>query len=92
MPKITLKQKNLTFNAPAGTNLMLYLQSEGIPVASSCLGDGICGKCRMKISGELPEASALEKETLLRNKANAGDRLSCQIQIESDLEAETSYW
>ncbi len=92
MPKITLKQKNLTFNALAGENLMLYLQSQGVPVASSCLGDGICGKCRMKISGDLPAPSALEKETLQRNKASAGDRLSCQIQIESDLEAETTYW
>ena len=50
MPKITIKQKNLTLDAPFGENLMFYLQSQGLPVASSCSGDGICGKCRMKIN------------------------------------------
>lgn len=92
MPKITIKQKNLTLDAPQGENLMSFLQSKGIPVASSCLGDGICGKCRMSIVGALPAPSTLEAETLKRNRAPEGQRLACQIIIENDMAIETSYW
>ncbi|MBC7419129.1 MAG: 2Fe-2S iron-sulfur cluster binding domain-containing protein [Bdellovibrio sp.] len=92
MPKITLNQRNLTFDTPAGENLMQYLQAQGIPVASSCLGDGICGKCRVRVTGKLPKASALEKTTLSRNQATDAERLACQMITENDLEISTSYW
>jgi 2Fe-2S ferredoxin len=92
MPKITVPQKKISFEAPVGENLMLFLQANGIPVASSCLGDGICGKCRMKITGALPEASPLEKDTLLRNKCEPDARLACQVTVVQDLEVETTYW
>lgn len=92
MPKINVRQKNLILEAPFGVNLMIFLQSQSVPVASSCLGDGICGKCRMRIYGIVPEPSALEVETLKRNRASVSERLACQIQVDQDLEVETSYW
>ena len=33
-------------------NLMNFLQDHGVPVASSCNGDGICKKCIVLINGE----------------------------------------
>ncbi len=92
MPKITIPQKNLVLEAAAGENLMLFLQSQGLPVASSCLGDGICGKCRATVTGAIPELSKLEAETLIRNKIPKLQRLTCQIRIEADLAVETTYW
>ncbi|MBC7741049.1 MAG: 2Fe-2S iron-sulfur cluster binding domain-containing protein [Bdellovibrionaceae bacterium] len=92
MPKITVPQKKMTFDAPTGESLMLSLQAHGIPVASSCLGDGICGKCRVKIVGDLAAPSDLETETLLRNKCSPENRLACQVQIMTDLIVETTYW
>ena len=53
MPKIHLPQKNLILEVHAGANLMKTLLDAGIPVASSCLGDGICGKCRLMTEGEV---------------------------------------
>ena len=96
MPKIYVQQKNLTLDVDYGANLMKSLVAAQVPVASSCLGDGICGKCRMtvlgQISGEIPPASDLEKETLLRNKAELTERLSCQLQVNGDLTVTTNYW
>jgi ferredoxin, 2Fe-2S len=92
MPKISVPQKNLVLEANGAENLMFFLQAKGVPVASSCLGDGICGKCRMKVTGALPEATALEEETSKRNKITEDQRLACQIEIQSDLVVETTYW
>jgi ferredoxin, 2Fe-2S len=92
MPKISLPQKNLVLDAPVGANLMTFLQSQNIPVASSCLGEGICSMCKMKIHGELTPPEKFEIETLRRNKGNSDERLSCQISIQNDLVVETKYW
>jgi ferredoxin, 2Fe-2S len=75
-------------------SLMKNLLSHQIPVASSCGGDGICGKCRMKVisSGPLPPMSALEKKTLEKNNAETGERLSCQLHPEFNALVETTYW
>jgi 2Fe-2S ferredoxin len=93
MPTISFVKNKAPLEAQEGENLMQFLLKNGIPVASSCKGDGICGKCRMQISGEnLPEISDLEKETLERNSAKAGERLSCQFKIKNDLKVDTDYW
>lgn len=92
MPKIIVPQKNLLITVSAGANLMKVLQLQNIPVASSCLGDGICGKCRIMIDGAVNEASKLETETKKRNKIPKAERLACQIGVENDLTVTTSYW
>ncbi len=93
MPKIHLPQKNLVIDVASGANLMNALLTAGVPVASSCLGDGICGKCRMHLSGpHITAANILETETLSRNAAKDGERLSCQITVICDLEVKTTYW
>lgn len=65
-----------------------------IPVASSCGGDGICGKCKMKVLAvsQLDLASELEHKTLEKNNAEPGERLSCQIKLLQNALVETSYW
>jgi ferredoxin, 2Fe-2S len=75
----------------SGTNLMATLLKSKIPVASSCHGDGVCGKCKMFVE-PAGAASAGEAETLARNQASTGERLSCQFAITSDIEVDTSYW
>ena len=92
MPKVNVPQKNLILDCKVGENLMDVLIAANLPVASSCLGEGICSKCKVKI---LPpgKAAELETKTMTRNKVDvATHRLSCQILIETDLTVETSYW
>ncbi len=92
MPKISIPQKQLTLEAREGENLMSFLIAQQLPVASSCLGDGVCSMCRVKIKGTIPPPVDFEKRALVRNKCAEDERLSCQITIASDLEVTTRYW
>lgn len=95
MPKITFVKNKAPIVVPEGANLMESLLAHQIPVASSCHGDGICGKCRMKIiegCESLTPPSELEENTMERNQVEKSQRLSCQIRIKSDLKIDTDYW
>jgi 2Fe-2S ferredoxin len=93
MPSINVPQKNLVIEVKSGENLMQALQNAGIPVASSCLGEGICSMCKMVVRGNLTSPKDLEVRTLARNKlTESGIRLSCQIQVTADITVTTSYW
>ena len=87
------KSAHKDFEVEGAPSLMSALRSQGIPVASSCLGKGTCGKCRMWIQAQdLPVASEFELQTLQNSQAPEGTRLSCQIACDRDLTVHASYW
>ncbi len=94
MAKLNCPQLNRVFEYDPALSIMQNLLNQGIQVASSCGGDGICGKCRMKIftPEEIPHMSELEKKTLEKNHAEAGERLSCQLFLKGNAMLETTYW
>lgn len=77
-----------------GSNLMQALLAAGVPVASSCHGDGVCAKCRLKITPLNAVTPANEIETFLaeRFQLASGFRISCQVQVLSDLTLDATYW
>lgn len=91
MPVLRIPQKKLELTVPEGKNLMDALIEAGLPVASSCLGEGICSKCAVK---QVPRGNPnqLEIQTMERNHQPQGLRLSCQVNVTEDLSVETSYW
>lgn len=91
MPQISVPQKNLTISVENGKNLMDALIEAGLPVASSCFGDGICSKCAVEMS-PLGSHSELEIKTLTKNKYDLTKRLCCQVQVNEDLIIKVSYW
>ena len=92
MPKINIPQRQMTIDVEPGTNLMSALIQAGLPVASSCHGDGVCSMCRVKIKGAVNPPPAYELASLKRNKCADDERLSCQIEVNNDLEVLTRYW
>lgn len=82
----------MTFDVEPETNLMNALIGVGLPVASSCHGDGVCSMCRMKITGKTRPPEEFEINCLKRNKAAEGERLSCQVSVIEDITVETKYW
>jgi len=96
MPTIRSKRNAFSeITVPAGTNLMQALLMAKVPVASSCLGDGVCGKCKMKVdSGPHPEPPQSEKEQFLlqRDSLQRGWRISCQVFVHDDLVVDVGYW
>ena len=98
-PPSTLQIKFAKGRAPLhvekGVNLMRALLDGGLPVASSCNGDGVCAKCRIKIidgrENLSPETDieALRRET---HEIPRSERLSCQAEVLGDITIDTSYW
>lgn len=91
MFKIFIPQKNLTIAAEPQKNLMDLLIENQIPVASSCLGEGVCSKCAVEMNPS-GKASDLEIKTLTRNKRSLQERLCCQVFITENIEVKTGYW
>lgn len=74
---------------------MQALLDAGLPVASSCLGDGVCGRCRVQVLEGLQNLSPINTtEEILRGRLRlARDvRISCQTTVQGDITIDTSYW
>jgi 2Fe-2S ferredoxin len=95
MPMIHFKKGRRSLEVPVGSNLMQALLREGIPVASSCRGDGVCAKCRIEIlegSQNLSRVSEQEARIKQRLDIPASERLSCQTEVLGDITIDATYW
>lgn len=95
MAQIFCPQLNKTILIKDGENLMKALKSAGLPVASSCGGDGVCAKCRVEvIKGDerLNKPTPLEQRLVDKNQIPAGERISCLTRVFGDIEIRMSYW
>lgn len=95
MAVIRFVRKFPDLNVADGSLLMEELLKAGLPVASSCHGDGICGKCRIRIEQGLENLSKInEIERLVRDRLNIPKeyRVSCQTRVHGDILIDTSYW
>jgi 2Fe-2S ferredoxin len=95
MPKISFTKGFPPLEVPHGANLMQSLLQAGIPVASSCYGDGVCGKCKLEIIKGAENLSAPETiEKLVKDRLNLPTevRVSCQTQVLGDVTVDATYW
>ena len=96
MPTISfLRQNRAPLNVEKGANLMQALLAAGIPVASSCHGDGVCAKCRLQVTGPsnaLSPVNETEKFLAERFQLQPGTRISCQTQVFGDITLDATYW
>lgn len=71
------------------------LREQGIAIASSCNGDGVCGKCVVSVaSGTENLSPPTELETRIMEKYNYAppQRIACQCAVQGDVEVKTTYW
>ncbi|NBX75895.1 MAG: hypothetical protein EBQ92_05030 [Proteobacteria bacterium] len=95
MPIVTLMPSGRFIEVPSGTLLFDAACRAGLPVASSCSAEAVCGKCVMKIQSGMEKLSAPtehEKRLLLRDKREASERISCMVRLYGDCTVSTSYW
>lgn len=74
---------------------MEALLSAGLPVASSCHGDAVCGKCRIEIKNgaeHLSKPEAAEQIVSRRIRIQPPYRVSCQVRVVGDIVVDTAYW
>jgi len=95
MPKIQFVKNISGFEVENGANLMQALLAESRPVASSCHGQGICSKCRVRIvagTENLSLETENEKSLRIRNRIEDDQRISCQATVLGDVTIDTPYW
>jgi 2Fe-2S ferredoxin len=96
MPVISFAKKHRpSIQVIPGANLMKALLEAEVPVASSCNGDGVCGKCRLQIvSGAQNLSKPNETEIFLAEKyqLKTHQRISCQTFVLDDVEIDAGYW
>lgn len=95
MPTIRFVKNLPEIQVEVGAPLMATLLAAGLPVASSCHGDGVCAKCRVQVVSGMENLSAIEPlERILKDrlKISTNQRISCQTRIHGDILIDTSYW
>jgi len=77
------------FQAGKGQLLLEALTGAGILLRSDCGGNGLCGKCLIRISEPLPESVSppgdAETRVLGEKDIKAGFRLACRVTVLNDL-------
>ena len=80
----------------SGATLMDAVRAIGLPVASSCGGDGVCTKCRLRVRELEPAAvskvTSFEHGLLDRIAAEDDERISCQTEVLGSIEVDADYW
>lgn len=94
--KPELAQKHGVLSVAPGAVLMEALLEAGLPVASSCGGDGVCTKCRLRVQPDSAAAvspiGALERGLLAKSSADPDERISCQTQVFGKVTVDADYW
>ncbi len=72
------------------------LREAGQPIASSCLGVAVCGRCLVRVQSgaeSLSPIDAVERKVLLAERADPDQRLACQSYVEGPgVVLSTDYW
>jgi ferredoxin len=97
MPRVTFQRQGgaRVVTVAIGQDLLRAALGAGLPLASSCGGEGACKACRVEV---LAGASALSPPTERERRAleSAGaaptERLACAAQLFGDVTVTTSYW
>lgn len=84
--KVHSDKRTVEFQATDKLSLLHYLRNNGLFVDSPCNGNGTCGKCRVKLISEPPQASEREIELLGHSAIEDGYRLACRVYVNTGLE------
>jgi uncharacterized 2Fe-2S/4Fe-4S cluster protein (DUF4445 family) len=84
---VNSKSKTIDYSVENGTNLLQFLLENNYEMYTPCNGQGICGKCYVKLAGaNIAEPSSKELKILGSSATSEGYRLSCNVAVNSDLE------
>ena len=78
---VTFRPSGKVSHVLRGTSLLEAAAEVDIIVDQPCGGAGVCGKCRLIVSGEAGEPSDAEREALGEDDFAAGVRLACQSPV-----------
>ena len=93
MVQIQFRPAGTTIDVPRGTLLIDAVRRAGLPIASPCGDDLICGRCGVRVlSGEVSREAPVERDAKVRNRVPPEQRLACAIRVRGDLVITADYW
>lgn len=93
MPRVHFVNEMITVDVPAGTTLRQVAMAQGIELYRgmwthiNCLGNGICGRCRLWVLSTPPARPTLRERAHRLVRGNM--RLACQVRVDTDLQVRT---
>ncbi|MDZ7672364.1 MAG: ASKHA domain-containing protein [Halanaerobiales bacterium] len=84
--KVRTKDKVENIKCKDNENLLKVLLKNGYDINAYCGGEGICGKCKVKLKGELNPPRQADQNFLEPKELKKGYRLSCMYKIKNDIE------
>ncbi len=81
--------------AREGTTIWTAALEGGMPLASSCGGEGVCRACRVRVidgAEHLTQPDPLERAAAQKDGFRADERLACLARIQGPVVITTSYW
>ncbi|MFH1139947.1 MAG: ASKHA domain-containing protein [Pseudomonadota bacterium] len=84
MPTVTFQPSGISIETIPGENLLRAAMLAGVHINASCGGQGVCAKCRVKISTGKVEGGLSER--LSPDDLAAGYRLACKAEVLEDVE------
>ena len=93
--EVRLLPSGASLTAAPGTTLMAVIRRAGLPIASACGADGLCGRCGvLVVEGEaaLSAETASEARIKTRNRVDPSLRLACRATVAGNVEITASYW
>lgn len=76
---------DLTITAGSDETLMDALVRHRLSVQNVCNGKGTCGKCKVRISGRVPQPTERDRKHLNETELAAGIRLACAVIPENGM-------
>ncbi len=77
------------YEGRVATTLLEAAQEAGVGLTALCGGQGLCGRCKVRVvSGSVSPPAAAEEELLAPEELGRGYRLACQTEVRGDLKVE----
>lgn len=95
MPRVNFVPSGKSVEVKPGCSLFDAALQAGLPVASSCSAEFVCGKCNMAVldgAENLSTQTEKERSLLRREGRPEADRVSCCTAIWGDCTVTTTYW
>ena len=88
MVKVKFINENIIIEVESGTKLSECIRIAKLSIETPCNCMGLCGKCRVKVLGEMYPPTLVEENFIL-NEENI--RLACMAEVLGDVEVELMY-
>ncbi len=88
---VTAEEKEQVIWTFSGKRLWDSLADSGLDIGGICAGNGVCGKCKVRVEGAVNAITDREREHLLPEEIREGLRLACYCNVHAPLKVYIDY-